>query len=114
MNGAYRWGCLLSLLTLMVAAGGGLALAQDGRRPTPGRAEDHAERAEQAYKARRYGEAAEEFEQAYNLGGRPSHLYNMAQAHRMAGNLLPALQCYKGYLQLMPNPPNLAEIERRI
>jgi hypothetical protein len=111
-----RLGLLLGLLTILVVEGGGagLALAQPAPRSPARQAEDHAARGEKAYRARRYAESAREFEEAYQLSGQPSHLYNMAQAHRQAGNRLMALQCYRGYLQRMPEAPNRADIERRI
>src|SRR5207244_12288643 len=80
----------------------------------PVSAATHAERGRHFYEQRRYDEAIHEFDEAYKLDSEPVYLYNIAQAHRLAGHSREAISSYELYLSRMPNPPNRAEIERRI
>lgn len=66
------------------------------------------------YALERYGEAAIEYEKAFELEPDPALLYNAAQAHRLAGNKQRALALYQNYLRLFPNPENKRDVERHI
>src|SRR4051812_14404983 len=43
----------------------------------------HYERATRAYDLQKYGEAIDEYQKAYEIGGDPPMLYNIAQAYRL-------------------------------
>ncbi|HVR62822.1 MAG TPA: tetratricopeptide repeat protein, partial [Polyangia bacterium] len=62
----------------------------------------------------KYADAIKEFEAAYEAKNDPAFLYNLAQAHRLAGNPEQALRFYRTYLRKNPKPPNRADIEDKI
>jgi tetratricopeptide (TPR) repeat protein len=64
----------------------------------------------------RFDAAIALFEQAYVLSGAPGLLFNMAQAHRLAGeeHCPDALALYKSYLAALPAAENRREVEERI
>jgi hypothetical protein len=78
------------------------------------RAVAHAEKGRRFYDLRRWDQAIKEFEAAYHLDSDPAHLYNIAQAHRMASHIPQAIELYQSYLSRFPNAPNRADVERRI
>jgi tetratricopeptide (TPR) repeat protein len=63
-----------------------------------------------------YAEAVALFEQSYALTQSPALLFNMAQAHRLAGpeHCSDALALYKSYMASSPNAENRREVEERI
>src|SRR4051812_21624426 len=63
-----------------------------------------------------YVEAVQLFERSYALSGSPALLFNMAQAHRLAGSdhCADAVALYKSYLAAEPNAENEKEVEERI
>jgi tetratricopeptide (TPR) repeat protein len=79
-----------------------------------GRGQDHAARGRKLYDLRRYEAAIKEFEQAYQSDNDPAHLYNIAQAHRLANHVPEAIAAYRAYLDRMPEAPNRPDVERRI
>jgi hypothetical protein len=62
----------------------------------------------------RYDDAIREYEAAYEIKDDPVFLYNIAQAHRLAGHLEKAIRFYRNYLRQAPDSPKRAEIEQRI
>jgi len=66
------------------------------------------------YDLRKYEEAITQFEEAYKVSPNPALLYNIAQAHRMAGHNAEAIGFYQNYLRRMPEPSNLAEVQQWI
>jgi tetratricopeptide (TPR) repeat protein len=85
--------CLLA--TLLIAVGGrGSAEAADGLRE----AKAHAERGLRQYNLGNFEDAIAEFSKAYEIDPSPVLLYNIAHAHRAAGNLDRALFFYRRYL----------------
>ena len=56
-----------------------------------------------AFRAGRYGEAAEKYEAAFSLRPDPALLYNAAQSVRLAGNKARALELYGNYVRLYPD-----------
>ena len=78
------------------------------------RAASHADKGRRLYDLRRYDPAIKEFEQAYQLDNDPAHLYNIAQAHRLANHIPEAIAAYEAYLDRLPTAPNRPDIERRI
>lgn len=70
-------------------------------------AREHTSRATAAYNLGHYDEASGEFEAAYRLIQDPALLFNVAQAHRLAGHDDKALTAYKAYLRTAdPNAEN--------
>ena len=63
-----------------------------------------------------YAEAVGLFERSYALSESPALLFNMAQAHRLAGpeHCGDALSLYKSYLAAQPDAENKKEVEERI
>jgi len=53
--------------------------------------------------AGKYSEAADEYQAAYDLDPRPAMLFNIAQAHRLAGHKKTALDYYQRYLSDEPS-----------
>ena len=74
----------------------------------------HYERATRAYDVQKYTEAVDEYQKAYEIGGDPAMLYNVAQSYRLADQLPDALRFYRRYLQRSPNARNREDVERKI
>jgi len=74
----------------------------------------HYEKATRAYDIEKYGEAVDEYQKAYEIGGDPAMLYNIAQAYRLNKQLPDALHFYRRYLQRSPNARNREDVERKI
>ena len=68
----------------------------------------------QFYDLGKYAEAASEYEAAFGLTDRPALLFNIGQAHRLAGNRKAALAAYQGFLRRVPDSPQRAEVEEHI
>jgi len=66
------------------------------------------------YDLGKYDDAIREFEAAYEAKSDPAFLFNLAQAHRLAGHTTEALHFYRTYLRYVPNPPNLADIQSNV
>ncbi len=68
------------------------------------------------YAQGRYAQALLLFERAYALSEAPGLLFNMAQAHRLAGidHCPQAAALYKSYLAALPNAENKREVEERV
>ena len=68
------------------------------------------------YNLGRFEAASEAFEQAYSLSGAKRLLFNIAQAHRLAGagHCERALRAYTSYLREEPDTSNAEEVRRRI
>jgi len=69
-----------------------------------------------SYNLGQFEAALAAFEQAYALSGAKPLLFNIAQAHRLAGpeHCERALQAYTGYLREEPNTSNADEVRQRI
>jgi tetratricopeptide (TPR) repeat protein len=94
---------------LVLAVAAALALAG----PAPASAQSGSEAAKaafqegkRAYNLGRWEEALAGFEKAYKLSGDTVLLFNVAQAHRMAGHLEEALVSYRAFLREQPRSPN--------
>lgn len=59
-------------------------------------------------------EAAQEFEQAYQLSQRPQLLYNVYVAYRDAGDLVRSRDALREYLERVPDAPNAANLRARL
>src|SRR4051812_25089277 len=58
-----------------------------------------------------YNKAAAMYEEIYKITLQPVLLYNIGQAHRLAGDLDKASFFYKGYLRAQPQAKNHVEVE---
>jgi tetratricopeptide (TPR) repeat protein len=67
-----------------------------------------------AYNLGQFPEAVAAFETSYRLSGDPTLLFNVAQAHRQAGQLELALTAYRAYLRELPAAANRAYVESKI
>lgn len=109
-------GCCALLLVVGTTAAvlGGTAEAMQ---LTPGQKAEmklHYEKATRAYDVQKYTEAVDEYQKAYEIGGDPAMLYNVAQSYRLADQLSEALRFYRRYLQRSPNARNREDVERKI
>ena len=77
-------------------------------------AREHYAKGKRLYDLGRFADAAREYEAAYQAKDDPALLFNLGQAHRLAGNYPQALLAYKAYLRNVPNAPNRREVEARI
>jgi hypothetical protein len=68
----------------------------------------------QAFADGDYQAAAQRFDEAYRLSGDPIHLFNLAQAQRLAGDCRAARHSYRAFLDRMPDAPNRADVEGKI
>jgi tetratricopeptide (TPR) repeat protein len=63
------------------------------------------------YAAKRYDEAREAYQAAYDLTDAPGFLYNIAQSHRLAGQCRPAIEHYEEFLSLEPKTELRSKVE---
>src|SRR3569623_1927204 len=104
---------LACVVGIVVALGAGRAQAQltaDQKQEM----RQHYEKATRAYDIEKYGEAVDEYQKAYEIGGDPAMLYNIAQAYRLNKQAPDALHFYRRYLQRSPNARNREDVERKI
>ncbi|HEY8926577.1 MAG TPA: tetratricopeptide repeat protein [Polyangia bacterium] len=92
----------------------GIVLNGPARADDTASAREHYERGTKFYDIGKYDDAIREFEAAYEAKSDPAIIYNLAQAHRLAGHNQEALQLYRNYLRYVPHPPNRADIDERI
>jgi len=78
------------------------------------KARDEFKKGETAYAVRDFKKAVIHYKKAYELSKRPALLFNVAQAHKLAGNLKEAIYFYDTYLRLSRKPANRADVERYI
>jgi len=72
------------------------------------------EKGTRLYQVGEYARALEEFKAGYIEEADPSFLYNVAQCYRQMGNPKEALMTYRRFLNLAPDTPLRAEVERKI
>jgi outer membrane protein assembly factor BamD (BamD/ComL family) len=77
-------------------------------------ARDHYRKGIRAYELGQFDEAIREFSDAYRIKDDPVILFNIAQAHRLAGHSADALRTYRMYLMKVPSATNRPEVERLI
>ena len=88
-----------ALIASLVALSAAPAFAQQSEQE---QAREHYKKGLAAYNLGQYSEAAAEFEAAYRLFLDPALLFNIAQAHRMNGELEKALNGYRSFLRTAP------------
>jgi hypothetical protein len=77
-------------------------------------AREHYRKGTRAYDLGAYDEAIAEYSAAYRIKDDPALLYNMAQAHRLAGHATEALRLYRTYLIKVPDAPNRDQVQLKI
>ena len=77
-------------------------------------ARDHYVKGTKAFDLGAYDEAVNEYSLAYRLHDDPALLYNIAQAHRLAGHSAEALRFYRMFLVRSPSSPIRGEVEQKI
>jgi tetratricopeptide (TPR) repeat protein len=104
-----RLACLLGLAALLAS------LSTRAAEPNVEARQLYAE-GKAEYAQGHYPQAIALFERSYALSESPALLFNMAQAHRLAGptHCRAALSLYKSYLAAEPHVENRKEVEERI
>ena len=72
------------------------------------------EKAQRAYDIQKFSEAVDEYQKAYEIGGDPGMLFNIAQAHRLNDKPTEAIYFYRRYLERSPNAVNREDVEAKI
>jgi len=99
-----------TLIASLLALSSPAAFAQQSEQE---QARDHYKKGLAAYNLGQYSEAAAEFEAAYRLFLDPALLFNIAQAHRMNGQMEKALGGYRAFLRTAPpGTRNRAQAEK--
>jgi tetratricopeptide (TPR) repeat protein len=103
-------------LVIAVAASLLVVGASTARADEASSARDHYNRGSTLFDLGRFGEAAREFEAAYEAKNDPALLYNLGQAYRADGNVSKALVAYRAFLRKSPDigKARRAEVEARI
>src|SRR5262249_28463094 len=107
-------GCLLVGLCLFCALSPASADESPAEDETLTKARAYYDEAQTEYAIGRFAHAIELYKQAYALTQRPSMLFNIAQAYRLANDPTQAKFFYESYLRRVPDAPNRPEIEQRI
>jgi tetratricopeptide (TPR) repeat protein len=108
---------MLALTVAVGVAAGAFGRDAGAMQLTPGQKSEmkqHYDKATRAYDIQKYTEAVEEYQKAYEIGGDPAMLYNVAQSYRLNDQLPDALRFYRRYLQRSPNARNREDVERKI
>lgn len=92
-----------------------LVCASAAARAEPPSPADQAHRAgKEAFARGDYPEAAARFDEALRLSGDVTHLFNLAQALRLAGDCPAAYRSYRIFLAEWPDAPNRADVEAKM
>jgi len=103
--------CLLALACIV---GGGRAHAMQLAPEQKQEMREHYDKAQRAYDVQKFAEAIEEYQKAYEIGGDPGMLFNIAQAHRLNDKPAEAIYFYRRYLERSPNAVNREDVEAKI
>jgi hypothetical protein len=98
---------------LAVALVAGSARADD-EEDNKAKAREHYIAGTKLFDLGKYQDAIREYELAYQAKDDPALLYNLGQAHRLAGNVAEALRSYRTFLIKVPRAPNKAEVVAKI
>ena len=99
----------LVVMAALLTLSAGVARGDD-----QGTARDHYIKGTRAYELGLYDEAIAEYMAAYKAKDDPALLFNLGQAHRLAGHPAEALRFYKTYLAKLPEANNRADVESKI
>jgi tetratricopeptide (TPR) repeat protein len=109
---------LAPLLVVLSRAGAAVAAEEPGRPQLTDeqkqKAKESFEKATRLYNLGKYGEAIDEYENAYLISADPVMLYNIAQCHKQNNQPEEAIRFYKNYLRNAPNASNRNDVEKRI
>lgn len=97
------------LAALIVAATSGPAIADDVEA-----ARRHYQQGSKDFDLGLYDKAIEHYMAAYDAKPDPALLYNIAQAHKLAGHPVEAVRFYKTYLSRVPDASNADEVRSKI
>lgn len=103
-------GLAASVVVLLAVASASPSVTADERNE----AKDHFVKGTKAFDLGAYDEAVTEYSLAYRLHDDPALLYNIAQAHRLAGHTAEAVRFYRMFLVRNPKAPNRDEVELKI
>lgn len=104
----YR-GAMRGLVVVALLGVSSMALAKDSAA-----AKEHYLKGTRAFELGAYDEAIDEYSAAYRIKDDPALLYNLGQAHRLAGHAVEALRFYKLFLIKVPQTPARSEVEQKI
>lgn len=107
-------GCGLVLPQLAGAAPTAAAKSADKDRQRKEQARQLFNEGTVLYDLRKFEQAIESFERAYKVYPNAAFLFNLAQAHRMAGNHADAIGFYNNYLRRVPDAPNADDVKKFI
>jgi tetratricopeptide (TPR) repeat protein len=102
---------VLIIICSFVVSGAARAAGTDDARSV---AREHYEKGRKAFELGIYQKAIDEYMAAYEAKDDPAILYNLGQAHRLAGNSNDALHFYKMFLIKAPDASNRVEVENKI
>ncbi|MCU1277006.1 MAG: ligand-gated channel protein [bacterium] len=91
-----------------------LALSSSAAADDRTTARDHFLKGTKYFDLGHFDEAIKEYEAAYEIKDEPVLLYNIAQAHRLAGHSKEAVHFYRSYLRRVPKATNRDEVETKI
>jgi hypothetical protein len=91
-----------------------LGIAQAAHADDRSLAREHYMKGTKAFDLGAFDEAIAEYQLAYRLRDDPALLYNLGQAHRLAGHAAEATRFYKVYLNKVPGASNRAEVEAKL
>jgi tetratricopeptide (TPR) repeat protein len=109
-------GAAVVLLALLAApaAAAPVAAPEEGTPETKEEARQIYQAAEAHFQRGSFPEALSEYEAGYKLTRLPGFLINIAQCHRLMGELKKARAFYRKYLLVMPVSPRRQEVEEMI
>jgi tetratricopeptide (TPR) repeat protein len=107
----YAQRLILAIALLPLISGASPAIAGEDARSI---AREHYEKGRKAFELGIYQKAIAEYMAAYEAKDDPAILYNLGQAHRLAGNASDAIHFYKMFLQKVPRTSNRTEVENKI
>jgi len=110
--GKARHGIFAVILTICVVSPSAARAESDVE--TRQQAKEHYEMATRFYDVGKYGEAINEYEQAYLLIEDAALLFNIGQAYRLWDKPEDAMRAYKNYLRRRPEASNRTDVERKI
>jgi len=105
---------VLALVALLGCLGAPGAARAQGESEKRQQAKEHYEMANRFYDVGKYGDAINEYEEAYLLVEDPALLFNIGQAFRLWDRPEDAIRSYKNYLRRRPDASNRADVEKKI
>lgn len=102
----------IALLAVLIASAG--TVRADTSASDKQKAREHYVAAKRSFELGRFDEAIKGYEEAYRLVDEPALLYNLGQAHRLAGHNREAMRAYKNFLSRLPDAKNRDEVEKKI